>query len=459
MKSLIKIYLKYIGGAIGLIFLFLAAELIITGTIADRIFEKGSGSYESQVRQMGDQMQISAQGQVENGSELEETARQAGLAFAMILDEEGQVVWNYQIPEKLNRRYTVAEVSSFVQWYLDDYPVMTWKQGEHLLVAAYPRGSLWRYNIWQDTDTLHGILQLLTVSFFSLLGLTVLAIIWLGYRSYRKVRVYTGAIKDLAEGKEVVLSERGSMGEIARSINQTSDRLKKQREILDQRDEARTQWISGVSHDIRTPLSLVLGYSDLLEKQAGERETFRREASLIRRESLRIRDLIEDLNLTSKLEYGRQPLRLEEIQPARILRRVIADILNSAAVEEGSYTLQVRFSREFETLRMKIDEKLMTRVFQNVIQNAVRHNENGCRILVEAGCEEGQMEVAVSDTGRGIPREICQYINFGGREPQQHVMGLRIVKQIVRAHQGQVRIEENGHRVRICIPFSGRMQD
>lgn len=53
MKSLIKIYLKYIGGAIGLIFLFLAAELIITGTIADRIFEKGSGSYESQVRQMG----------------------------------------------------------------------------------------------------------------------------------------------------------------------------------------------------------------------------------------------------------------------------------------------------------------------------------------------------------------------------------------------------------------------
>ena len=79
------------------------------------------------------------------------------------------------------------------------------------------------------------------------------------------------------------------------------------------RDRARTEWISGVSHDIRTPLSLVLGYSNLLEEQACTDEKIRKEASVIRQESLKIRDLIEDLNLTSKLEYHMQPLRMEQV--------------------------------------------------------------------------------------------------------------------------------------------------
>lgn len=456
MKSLLRIYLKYIGGVIGIVLFFLIIELIIAGTIAQRVYDNGSNGYERRVREMGDGIRIGDGETVENGAELEKMAQQAGLAFAMILNGDGRVIWDYQLPEDLNHDYTVAEVSVFSKWYLDDHPIMTWKKENLLLVAAYPRGSIWRYSFWQDIANIHGMLQLLMGSFFAFLILVLLVIVLMGYRSYRKVRVFTKAIGDLAAGKEVVLSEKGSMGEVARSINQTSDRLKSQMEMLNQRDEARTQWISGVSHDIRTPLSLVLGYSNLLEEKAQTDEQIRREASLIRQESLKIRDLIEDLNLTSKLEYHMQPLRMSWIQPAKVLRKVVADTLNSIAMEEVDYPIQVRFSRKFEGLQIKMDEKLMTRVFQNVIGNAVRHNESGCSISVEAECSESYMTVAVTDTGRGIPGEISHYINFGGKEPQQHVMGLRIVKQIVRAHQGQVRIEAEGHRVCIRIPVSGQ---
>ena len=89
------------------------------------------------------------------------------------------------------------------------------------------------------------------------------------------------------------------MKEIASTINRTSDRLTAQREQLEKRDEARTEWISGVSHDIRTPLSLVMGYADMIERQSDTDTRIRKKAALIRGQSVRIRNLIEDLNLAS----------------------------------------------------------------------------------------------------------------------------------------------------------------
>ncbi|MFR3752980.1 MAG: sensor histidine kinase [Enterocloster sp.] len=76
----------------------------------------------------------------------------------------------------------------------------------------------------------------------------------------------------------------------------------RQRRQLGRRDEARTEWIGGVSHDIRTPLSLVMGYADMIESQPETEPEVRKKAALIRKQSLRIRDLIEDLNPGFQLE-------------------------------------------------------------------------------------------------------------------------------------------------------------
>ena len=339
------------------------------------------------------------------------------------------------------------------KWYLDDYPIFTWKVGEQLLVLGYPRGSVWRYNAWQDYKSMEVAMNFPKTLFLSLVILFLLVIGWLGYRYYRKMKVLAEAICDLSSGKEVQLSENGSTGEIAHSINETSDRLQKQMEMLRKRDAARTQWISGVSHDIRTPLSLILGYSNLLEEKQQSREEIQREAGLIRQESLRIRDLIEDLNLTSKLEYHMQPLRVGRTAPVKILRKVMADVMNSIAMDQGKYEIRVEISEEFERQQVNLDEKLVERAFRNVVENAIYHNEKGCGITVEAGVFGEFLKVVVTDTGGGIPEVVCKYINDGGREPDWHIMGLRIVKQIVEAHGGKVQIRQAGHRVEILIPI------
>ena len=453
MKGLIKIYLKYTGSAVAIIFLFLSLIFAMFLWSAGKSYVNDGDHHKYSVRTLAENVKLNEDKEITNAQQVEKMAKQSKAAFLMLLNEKGEITWSYCLPQKLNHSYSAAEIAAFSRWYLENYPVTSWEVSGQLLVMGYPPGSVFRYNFYQDIDNFGMTVSLFVNAFVIFILFTLLTIGFLGYRYYRKMRVFTAAMEDLAAGREVLLSETGSMQEFARSINQTSDKLKKQAKILSRRDEARTEWISGVSHDIRTPLSLVLGYSNLLEEQARTDEKIRKEASVIRQESLKIRDLIEDLNLTSKLEYHMQPLRMERVYPVRILRKVVVDLLNSIAMDEGNYPIQLRASRDFESLNLEMDEKLMARVFRNVIGNCIRHNEEGCEIDVEADCSKKWMRVAVTDTGQGIPAEICRYINEGGEEPKRHIMGLRIVKQIVNAHGGRLQIEEEGHQVTIQIPL------
>ena len=263
------------------------------------------------------------------------------------------------------------------------------------------------------------------------------------------MRLIADAIGRLASGGSVHLAESGNMKEIAGTINRASDRLTMQREQLEKRDEARTEWISGVSHDIRTPLSLVMGYADMIERQSDTEPEIRKKAALIRTQSVRIRSLIEDLNLASKLEYNVQSLRKKKVLLAAILRRVSADLLNSLEQAER-YPLSICIEPEFETFSFEADEQLLFRAFRNILGNSVRHNEDGCSLEVRAWMEHDRPHMVFQDNGRGIPQAVCHYLN-GGLMPEGdvHLMGLRIVRQIIIAHEGTISVKEDGHEIEI----------
>ena len=70
-----------------------------------------------------------------------------GYAWAMVLDDNGNVIWQQDLPQKLNHRYTASEVTVFSHWYLADYPVQCWAADYGLFVVAEPVGTCWKYNI------------------------------------------------------------------------------------------------------------------------------------------------------------------------------------------------------------------------------------------------------------------------------------------------------------------------
>ena len=124
---------------------------------------------------------------------------------------------------------------------------------------------------------------------------------------------------------------------------------------------------------------------------------------------------------------------------------------------------------EFSAVRMQGDSDLIARAVRNLIHNSIRHNPQGCEIVVEGKVsvqgdnskqrDDSQQEirVAVYDTGKGVPQPVIDALadmdaQILYDEQKPHIMGLRIVKQIVSAHGGSFEITENGHRVILIFP-------
>ena len=232
-----------------------------------------------------------------------------GYSWAMVLDDSGRIIWQYQLPEHLNHSYTTREVAGFSRWYLDGYPVFCHAKSYGLCVIALPPNSIWRYSVSCSlslmTAVLHGMFPAVLTIVFAILFCCLL-FSWQGARSLQNIE---RGLDTLSKGEPVSLPVSGFTSDLAKKLNQTSAQLQKRNENISRRDTARTNWIAGVSHDIRTPLSLFLGWAEQLEHDTALSAKTQQKAQRIRIQSEKIRSLIEDLNLTSKLQYGAQPLR------------------------------------------------------------------------------------------------------------------------------------------------------
>ena len=126
--------------------------------------------------------------------------------------------------------------------------------------------------------------------FVLLLGLVLC--FWLSWRGAKRLETVANGLDALAQGQTVQLPTDGFAGELAEKLNQTGAQLQAKNEMLSRRDNARTQWIAGVSHDVRTPLALILGWAEQLEQDALLPDSSRQKAAGIRTQCEKLRTLI-----------------------------------------------------------------------------------------------------------------------------------------------------------------------
>lgn len=467
MKSLLKIYGKYIGitWVIGL--LLLIVNIGVFGWILIEQYQRNEPVFSMGIQAMEniafeknseDELVLTQQGK--------DYLKERDFIFLMVLNDDGKLIYSWNLPEGFQSHYTAGEIASFTRWYLNDYPVKTWNTEKGLLVAGREKNSTWKHMIEfsegfvRRIGTYFGMI--LEINFFIILGV----IAFLGYRYYQSLLPLSEGIGALAANQKIHLPEKGVTSGLAAQINHTSDILEQQRNMLNKRDNARTEWIAGVSHDIRTPLSVIMGYADELEQQEHLREEERNKAAVIKSQSLKIRQLIEDLNLTSKLEYHMQPLRLSAFYPAALLRRLAAETLNEGL--GWQYGLMLEISGELEGVVLWGDEELLARAVRNLLNNSIRHNPSGCKIWVAGSRKADKCILKVTDDGCGISKEIVEVLEREGEgidgesteqstgklQKEPHIMGLRIVKQITLAHKGSFEIKEEGHSVELALPIT-----
>lgn len=198
----------------------------------------------------------------------EEEDWQAHFDWAMLLDDSGRILWSKALPRELDHAYTVPEVASFSRWYLMDYPVKVYRNSYGLVVAGLPVGSVTRYNLYIENDILHALLAGFVPLLLLDAGLILLICLMLGWFGAKPLRALAEGIDRLAKGDPVQLHQKGATGELAKKLNEAGIHLQKQARLIAQRDAARTSWIAGVSHDLRTPLALIMGYAEQMEAAA-----------------------------------------------------------------------------------------------------------------------------------------------------------------------------------------------
>ena len=360
--------------------------------------------------------------------------------WSMLIDNNGKVVWNSDLPKKLKRHYSISDVAQFSRYYLEDYPVFAWNHSKGLLVIGYPKDSVIKISSnYFPMDVVKTLpINIAVLAFFDMLMLFILY-------SYSKSELNKAisplviSLQSLGKGEPVNLKQDGELSEVISSINQASLMLKR-------KDSSRANWIAGVSHDIRTPLSMSMGYADKLSNDKSISPESRDQAKIILRQSIKIKELVDNLNLFSNLEYQVSSTHFTKLYPIKIIRTVIADFLNNGL--EDIYTIDLSIEDVQSDSCIKGDERLFIRAISNLIQNSITHNTDGCNISVKIYMESiNQINIEIADDGVGASaKELLKiklkkhYILGDSPITQQHGMGLLIVRQIVKLYGGNMMI-------------------
>lgn len=151
-----------------------------------------------------------------------------GYAWAMVLDGNGTVIWQYDLPQNLNKHYTASEIASFSRWYLDDWPVFCWTADYGLFVAAQPRGSVWKYNIYSSAALMYAAAAGLLPTLGVLLAAVVGCCVFFSWRGARQLRAIAAGLDTIADGGTVELPTTGYAGELADAVNRASEQLRRQ---------------------------------------------------------------------------------------------------------------------------------------------------------------------------------------------------------------------------------------
>ncbi|MDE7367673.1 MAG: HAMP domain-containing histidine kinase [Lachnospiraceae bacterium] len=462
MKSIPKLIRRFFG-------ILLMSVLLIFILNIGMLFIFASGQTVSRspwttAIEVAEALQKSGDGyQLSDASVLEELERDQVWGI-LIDDTTHQVIWHTDnLPEEIPMEYSLGDIAMLTRGYVKDYPTFPGRAEEGLVVLGYPKDRYWK-EMWPswDYDMIKYLPRTILVALTANVVLIFLIYLVTNARLLHFIGPIIEGIQKLPEEQKVYIKEKGLLSELAMNINRTSEIIQSQKQELKKKERARANWIAGVSHDIRTPLSMVMGYAGQLAEDGRLTEEEQKKAVVIVKQSEKMRNLIRDLNLASKLEYNMQPLKTQKENIVALVRKVMVDFMNLNI--EDKYDLEWETEDSLTSCMITVDGELLKRAVTNLIQNSMNHNPEGCGIFVSVKMEPEACCIMVEDDGAGVEEEQIRYLNHAphymvcddNTSEQKHGLGLLIVKQIADAHQGKVEIDKGdrgGFRVQIILPY------
>lgn len=232
--------------------------------------------------------------------------------------------------------------------------------------------------------------------------------------------------------------------ELENHMEQLTYTLEQNKRFQKQLDQSKREWLSGVSHDLKTPLSYLKAYSSLLlsSDYKWSEEEKANSLKIIYEKSLYIESLIDDMNLLFQSENGDLVVSLKNLDIIDFIENIVIDMANSPLAE--GYNLS--FETNIYSLHMDIDEKLMNRALSNLIINAIVHNPQETNIVISISYDEN-LEIYIRDNGIGMDIDTLEklfekyYRNSQYNRSHSSGLGMSIAQSFIVAHQGEISVE------------------
>ncbi|MCZ6941374.1 HAMP domain-containing histidine kinase [Bacillus mycoides] len=260
----------------------------------------------------------------------------------------------------------------------------------------------------------------------------------------------SNGIHHLANGdftNQVRVSSNDEFGYIAREINVASEKLKEAVERGDFAESSKNQLIVNLAHDLRTPLTSVLGYLDLILKDENlTKEQIKHFSTIAFTKSERLESLLDELFEITRMNYGMLQLEKRPIDISELLIQLEEELYPSLEKKDLEARLNI-----VPHLHINGDGKLLARVFENLLTNAIRYGYDGNFIDMNGYIDHEEVVVQIINYGDSIPEEDLPYLfdmfytGDKARSEQQGGtgLGLFIAKNIVEQHDGTISAESN----------------
>ncbi|HEY6842963.1 MAG TPA: HAMP domain-containing sensor histidine kinase [Thermoanaerobaculia bacterium] len=285
------------------------------------------------------------------------------------------------------------------------------------------------------------LLAIILVSFFTdrstALTSTLLAIVATNYADYLLEHTLRIDSADVVQTAIFITT--------AMSISILTARLAKANAELRELDRSKDRFIAAISHELRTPVTVIMGWAGILRETDGEE--FRQTAAAAIEQSARAQArLIEDLLDMTRLLLGKMHLQLEPVKLDLVVRQA-AEMIRPAA-EAKSISLSVSVPEHACVVRG--DSVRLQQICWNLLQNAVKFTPASGRVSIELACRDRVAEICVADSGPGIARDLLPRIfepfrqGDGAEEQGGLGLGLAIVRELVSAHHGTIEAQSEG---------------
>ena len=295
--------------------------------------------------------------------------------------------------------------------------------------------------------------DVVVVLVYVLIGILAFAVTFLLLQE--KSAAYIGRISDAVERisdgdltTQVEVEGDDEFSSMASNLNKMVEDIRRLMDKERESERTKNELITNVAHDLRTPLTSIIGYLELLSGQVVlPPEMQKKYIDIAYSKAKRLEKLIEDLFGFTKMNYGKLAMHVSKVDIVKLLGQLLEESYPNFANKGLSYELQSNVPAKIITA----DGNLLARLFDNLIGNAIKYGAEGKRILVKVMAETDTVQVSVTNYGYVIPAEELPLIfdKFYRVEQSRSThtggtgLGLAIVKNIVDMHGGTITVKSD----------------